>query len=161
MLPSLLLDVPHCTRLDNSIPRHSGRYPGDAITVSAADSLPHHPTCHISMLQRHGSDLTSSIHSLLCRRRHGLGIHWLGFHGGRGSSTFTLYTFELHNSPLIFYKGKAKRLGTSSAALGLEMKAPRHIITSTRALYLHLFCGNYDFQTKKQKTITKKLEKNE
>lgn len=73
---------------------------------------------------------------------------------------------ERHSSPLIFYKGKAKRLGTSSAAFELEMRAPRHIITSTRVLYqhisafFHLFCWNYDFQmTKKQQP--KKNLKNE
>lgn len=83
-------------------------------------------------------------------------ISWV-FTSRHSPSTSTNLT-----SPLIFYKGKAKRLGTSSAAFGLEIRAPRHIITSTRAIYEHnsaIILSELPLPEKKHQKTQEKIEK--
>lgn len=116
--------------------------------------------CFSNPSRRH----TSSTSSFLCQCRHGLGIHRLGSYKRRGSSTFTFYIFESH---ITFHllQGQSQEVGHLFGCVGPEMRASRHIITSTRAIYqhqsaiLHLLCRNYDFRTKKTKKTMKKLKK--
>ena len=116
--------------------------------------------CFSNPSRRH----TSSTSSFLCQCRHGLGIHRLGFYKRRGSSTFTFYIFESHITFRLL-QGQSQEVGHLFGCVGPEMKASRHIITSTRAIYqhqsaiLHLLCRNYDFRNKKKQKHQEKFEK--
>lgn len=159
MLPSLLLYVPPHTWLNNSVPRHSGRHPGDAIRypqpILILDIRLDNSRCFSNMSRSHISSTSSR-----CRQcHHGLGIHRLGFHNRRGSSPFTFYIFEPHNSPLIFCKD-AVRIGHSGCVRTRDGSfSPHHYFDSSNisTQISYLLCRNYDFRNKQKSQ--KKLKK--
>lgn len=159
MLPSLLLYVPPQTRLNSSVPRHSGSHPVDAIRypqpILILDIRLDNFRCFSNMSRSH----TSSTSSRFRQCHHGLGIHRMGFHNRRGSSPFTFYNFEPHNSPLIFCKD-AVRIGHSGCVRTRDRGfSPHHYFDSSnisRHISNFYSVGTTTSGTKKNK---KKIEK--